>query len=138
MSACRQLSDSMSRKPESFSVSSVGVGVELEQAPLPSADEQKKHASEKECRDHGNRVEESCLDDVIEKGAQHRRGKKGDHQIEEELPPRLVSPEQSSDHLRDSGSVETQHGENRATLDDDVERVDRDLGAVVLVEAHQP
>lgn len=70
---------------------------------------------------HGDRVEQVFMDQIGEQHAQHHRREEGDQQIGSETT-RLGLALQAEDHIEDLAPKLPDHGQDRAKLDDDVER----------------
>jgi hypothetical protein len=64
------------------------------------------------------------LDVLVQQQAEDCGGEKGDEEIDEEGEPVVVFAEEAPEHLKDSGPVEAEDGEDGAALDDDVEVID--------------
>jgi len=108
-----------------------------ERALLPAVDQDHHHAPECQRRHDGRRVEESCVDGVVQEGARHRGREEGEHDQPEEPAAFRVAPHEAAQHTHDARPVQAEHGEDRAPLDDDVEGVDRGLARRRGVEAQQ-
>ena len=104
---------------------------------LPSFHPDQHHAADREGTDHRPRPKEGGFDEFIEEHAEDCRRQEGDHQVREKTASTGVLTEQALDHRPDSDAVEPDHGEDRATLDDDVERVDRGFRVRIPVKPQQ-
>lgn len=69
----------------------------------------------------GNRVEQVFVDQVGKDHAQHHRGQKRDQQVSGKTPCARLR-RQTDDHIEDLASKLPDHREDRAELDDDIER----------------
>ncbi len=114
------------------------IGLLVSRSAKPRSDADQQHAAEAERRKHRDRPKEMRLDEVVEKHPEHRRRQERDEEIDQEPQSCGILPEEAADHREDPHAIEPKHREDRAPLDDDVERVDRLLRRRVAIEAEQP
>jgi hypothetical protein len=106
-------------------------------APCPARGGEDQHAAEHPGEDHRPGAEEFLLDPIIEQHADDRGGQETDEDGDGELESFRILATNAHDHPHHAFVIESEHGEDRATLNADGESIRRHLVSVGLgADAH--